>query len=206
MPHPLPAVPSVAVTVLAISLATGGCTAPASSADVSARSATSSASAPATAPTTAPAPRPGAPLPDPAMATADGDGAAAAGVHALRLYAYAVESADPAPLAAMCSPTSTWCAERLAEFEFRAVTPADRAPVRRSARFDDRSVTAWPTGLGTWVVQVDTELTLVTAQADESTGAEVTETSGPGPQRYDLQVAHSPVGWTLLEATVGPLP
>ncbi|WP_136517820.1 MULTISPECIES: hypothetical protein [Cellulomonas] len=237
MPLPLPTAPSVVVTALALSLATGGCAAGgATSAEAasapSAMTAPAQTTAPArSGPTTriAPAPTgpvpapPGAsadpsadsptplptagqarptpvPSPHPAMAAGGSDAAALAGVHLLHLYDHAITTRDVTPLTAFCDPGSTWCAERAAEFTFRAVVPADRAAKVRRSRHENRLVSARLAVDGTWHVQIDSDHVLTTTWTSEATGATIVEVGG-GPVRYDIELAHGLTGWMVLEVT-----
>lgn len=219
MPLPLPTVPSVAVTVLAVALATGGCTPGAGSSSADAHP---GASRSAIAPTPGAAPTvgldarrssrttvdPAGPAPAPAalpgMGHADGDAAALAGVHVLDLYDHAIETRDTTALSAMCAPQSTWCAERVAEHEFRSVVPADRAAKVRTSQHENRRVSARPAEGGAWHVQIDSDHTLTTRWTDETSGALVVDVGG-GAVRYDMRLAHRPMGWVLLEVVSAPL-
>lgn len=146
-----------------------------------------------------------APEPDPATAVADRDGAAAAGAHALHLYDHAVRTSDGTSLAAMCAPGTTWCEERLSELEFRAVTPADRAPRRRSSQHEVHRAGAEPLGDGTWRVEIDALHTLTTSWTDEISGTQIIDVGGRGDVRYEMRLTHRPTGWVLLDVTAAPL-
>lgn len=141
--------------------------------------------------------------PTPPAETAHGDraGALAAGRHVLALYDHAITHLDEAPLAAMCSGESRWCAAVIGRVS-AARAAGDDAPDETLTTVVTSADTAQQPD-GTWTVELAVERAHSIAWVDPATGVPVLHLDDPYVEVQRLRLGWDGTRWSVLGVASG---